>query len=202
MTSMRLTTILAILIGLSAPASGYGKTTPDVTILVHDQGQATSAAIELADIAQITCSDSKLAERLRTVAIGVAPLPDCTRTLTRGDVQLKLRQSGFDPCTMSIAGAETIHVTSAAPSVVVAPTAATSTANPAAIAPAPVKQPLVVKPGASISLVFSDGTVTIECAGSAVTGGAIGDAITVRPSFSLKLLTGTILDAHTVQLRD
>jgi hypothetical protein len=188
---------IAVFIVVASPAiAGAGGPLPKV--VVHATAGVDGDNISLGDIADISPSPQtcKASARIAATIVGRAPLPGQTRQLTRGDICLKLRQAGIDPATVDLEGATNL---------VISQTATESDQDGSASgdpgAPAKPAGP-VVKPGDELDIVLVDGPVIARTKAFAITGGYVGDTISVRRDGSERPLTATIIDAGQAELEE
>lgn len=90
-----------------AYASGQG------VITLLEKAECRGDMVKLGDIALIEGVDDKTAGALSNVEIGRAPIVGSSRSITKGYVMVRMRQSGFRPEEFLIAGAEKVTVTRA-----------------------------------------------------------------------------------------
>jgi flagella basal body P-ring formation protein FlgA len=67
-------------------------------------------SVFIGDIADVSCPDAKIAERLRAVSLGYAPALGAARAIPRSAVVAALRAAGFAEPTISLGGAETTRI--------------------------------------------------------------------------------------------
>jgi hypothetical protein len=136
----------------------------------------------LGSVADLTGGEPALRSRLAIVLVGRAPLSGETRTVTRGDLALKLRQAGCDPDkAMVLEGAETAAVTSEEPGL----------ARPGLA---------LIHRGDAVTIVIQSDLLTIHALGIARENGAAGQTIRVHRDGVMTDLTVQVLDAHSVDL--
>ena len=189
--------VFAISLVVALPAiAGAGESMPKV--IVHATAGVDGDNITLGDIADITPSPQtcKASARLAATIVGRAPLPGQTRPLNRGDICLKLRQAGIDPETVDLEGAENLIISQTEK----APTPSANGVGAAGSDTHPAGP--VVKPGDELDVVLVDGPVSARTKATAITGGAIGDTISIRRDGCDRPLTATIIDAGDVELEE
>jgi len=71
-----------------------------LTITVPAQVEVDSAEVALGHLAAFTGADAALTRQLQDIALGRAPSPGNSRTISRDYIALRLRQSGVDPDTL------------------------------------------------------------------------------------------------------
>jgi hypothetical protein len=190
-----LITAILIWIVVAAPALA-GAALPKV--VVHALASVSGDNITLGDIADISPSPQscKASARIAATIVGRAPLPGQTRPLTRGDICLKLRQAGIDPATVDLEGATDLVISQSgdgSDSDSYATADASGDSKPAGP---------VVKPGDELDVVLVDGPVIVRAKAFAVTGGSIGDTISIRRDGASRPLTATIIDAGQAELEE
>ncbi|HEY3329106.1 MAG TPA: flagella basal body P-ring formation protein FlgA [Capsulimonadaceae bacterium] len=203
---------------LTVPAIAMAAPAPaPIVVTLKPSASVNAESFTLADIAEIKAPATAVAA-LGAATIGRTPLEGASRTITKGDVCLKLRQAGFDPSTIRFVGTETLTITKApVEAVQTAPsgnqvatttagtvlktsatgTISTSAASNAAIVPV---KPLVTKAGDPVCVQYVDGPVFLTVQGVLVTSAGVGDTVTVRTNFSQRMLRGTLVDSQTVRL--
>lgn len=80
------------------------------SVRVHAQATLDSDSFTLGDIAEVRSSDSAIAERLRSIALGYAPTVGATRELARTRIEIAVAAAGFDPATLRLDMPPTIKV--------------------------------------------------------------------------------------------
>ena len=154
--------------------------------------------------------------RLASVAVGRVPLPGETRTVTRGDVLLKLRQAGLCPGTDAVVDGAGQFVLSAIQTPPPAPAARSASpnarANNGGVRPilAPpllgvgwpflVAEGPLIHPGDPVAIVVQDGAISITARGEAREAGVKGQSIRVHREGVMTDLRATVIDPQTVQL--
>jgi hypothetical protein len=170
----------------------------------------------LGSVADLTGGEPALRSRLAIVLVGRAPLSGETRTVTRGDLALKLRQAGCDPDkAMVLEGAETAAVTSEEPGLArpgsseKAPPGLKTLPHDPSSAPEGLspKNPALSRPGLAlihrgdaVTIVIQSDLLTIHALGIARENGAAGQTIRVHRDGVMTDLTVQVLDAHSVDL--
>ena len=190
--------ILSAVATLAAPAFGaLGSSAP--TVKIRATAAVSADTITLGDIAEITPSPavSKASARLASTSIGRAPLSGASRSLTRGDVVLKLRQAGIDPLSVDLEGASDLTVTSTEGAGTQSPIHGSTAGTASAAQDRPA-----IRPGDPVDIVLDDGPVIVHSKGYAVTGGFVGDKIAVRRDGADHSLAATIIDAQHVALEE
>ena len=157
----------------------------------------------LASIADLTGGDTARRARLASVQIGRAPLPDLNRSITQGDIALKLRQAGLDPNRdAAFEGAKSVVVTLAGDTspTVTSPQPAGKSGKTTPDSTAPQVRQLIVHRGESVKIMVQDDNVTVTANGVARQDGALGDTIQVHRDGVMTDITVTVIDVRTVQL--
>lgn len=197
--------ILALVVCLAplAPASAAGKPSSKIaparpTITVRATACVSDAYFTLGEIADIKGGDASFAARLAAAPMGMSPLAGLSRTLTTGEISLKLRQAGIDPAAVALAGASCVLVTGSGDS---SPTASSGSSAPNSASPAQNKA-VIVHSGDAVNLVYIDGRISISARAYALQNGAAGDTIMLRRDDATHTFQGTVLDSQTVQLED
>jgi hypothetical protein len=194
-------------------------TLPASAAPVHIALQASAAAppnadgfITLGSVAALSGGDKAARMRFAAVLVARAPLPGETRQLTRGDLALKLRQSGINPDTQAVLeGADHADVTSEelppAPNNGGAGLRAEGAASgaPAGSSQAPrlvqtVAEAVLIHSGDAVTIYIQSGAMTITAPATARESGKAGDTIRVHRDGVLTDLSVQVLDAQTVQM--
>lgn len=161
---------------------------PTAIVLPDDGG-----FFSLAGIADMSGGDKAGRAKLAAVRVGRAPQPGASRTLTLGDIRLKLRQAGFSPEKDAVIdGAKAVEV---ATPVDILPTA---TSAPS-VSSTPAQKPLVHR-GDSVTILVQDGDLQITARGVARESGGVGDSVRVHRDGVPADLSATVIDARTVRL--
>lgn len=161
---------------------------PTAIVLPDDGG-----FFSLAGVADMSGGDKAGREKLAAVRVGRAPQPGASRTLTVGDIRLKLRQAGFSPEKDAVIdGAKAVEV---ATPVDVAP----SQSSAPAAKPAPAQKPLVHR-GDSVTILIQDGDLQITARGIAREPGGVGDNVRVHRDGVPADLSAVVIDSRTVRL--
>ena len=158
----------------------------------------------LAQAAALSGGTKDALARLASVVMGRVPLPGETRTVTRGDVLLKLRQAGLCPGTDAVVdGAATFRC-------IVLPQGGVGSSpappelgagRPPSAAPAATgSSGTLVHTGDPVAIVVQDGAIFITARGEAREAGAKGQSIRVHRAGVMTDLCATVVDAQTVQL--
>jgi hypothetical protein len=181
------------------------------SIVLKPTALAGGASILLGDMATIT-APTALAGKLSSVVVGCVPMAGLNRTLTKGDVILKLRQAGIDPSGLHISGAlvvtvsvkpdHTDTVSSASTAGITTVTGANAGSSQAAStnAAASKTNAVLIKSGALVTVVYEDGPVTVSLQGALVGSASIGDTVSVRTTSTNRLMRGQLVDEQTVKL--
>ncbi|MDR3710884.1 MAG: flagella basal body P-ring formation protein FlgA [Capsulimonadaceae bacterium] len=200
--------LIAILI-LMSTVLAHAATAPLVTL--KSSATVSGPAFTLADIATVQGAADETV-RLGTAQMGRSPMCGATRSITRADVGLKLRQAGIDPATINFAGSETVLInlqaapigqSSATTAKSMVPVSGSSAgeapaaSNFAATAPA---NPVGMKAGDPVTVLYEDGPVRITVTGSLTNSANIGDKVSVSTPISPRLLKGTLVDLGTVRI--
>ncbi len=102
---------LILLIGLIPTRISWAGEIP--TIRIRAVADVKDAEIYLKDIVEFTEKPETLI--YGKVYLGIAPLPGSSRRLTKGQIEVRLRQAGFDPRQLNIIGATEVRVTRVVP---------------------------------------------------------------------------------------
>jgi hypothetical protein len=191
------------------------------TVNIRPTAIVSGDSFTLGEIATVNSPDTALRVQILDATMGRCPLVGLTRPLTLGDVNLKLRQAGVDPATISFIGATSIVISESGGT---SPTATSAVSAPVTTGRAPIAlpllspsvpvqatfpnsstvqnapQPVVVHRGDSLTLVLNDGVMSISATVVAMGAGSVGDTIQVRRDGASQAIQGTIQDAHTVTL--
>jgi hypothetical protein len=186
---------------------------PTATVNIQPSACVSGDFFTLGQIAVVTCTDTAFRLELLGAVMGRSPLEGLTRPLTLGDVNLKLRQAGIDPTTVTFTGASAMVISAGSASFarssmkpvssLVSLPALTTPAAPAELVPtSPASGPLpvVIHRGDSVTLVYNDGTMSISATVTAMGPGSVGDTIQLRRDGALQPLQGIVQDAHTVTM--
>jgi len=74
-----------------------GTVSNQTTVTVPEQVEVENDEVILGQLADIVGTDAALAEQLKAIIVGRAPLPGNTRTVSRDYITLRVRQSGISP---------------------------------------------------------------------------------------------------------
>jgi len=91
--------LMLVLIASPLPA---GAVAGQLTMTLPEQVEVDSAEVVLGHLAVLTGADAALIRQLQDIALGRAPSPGNSRTISRNYIALRLRQSGVDPDTIRI----------------------------------------------------------------------------------------------------
>jgi flagellar basal body P-ring formation protein FlgA len=100
-----ITTLIAVMLPASGVQGG------EVELFLAHRVEIPSPEILLGDLARITSTDRSLAERLRSVSLGNAPLPGQSISIGADYIGVRLRQQRLDPEAFTISGSEKVTVT-------------------------------------------------------------------------------------------
>ena len=185
---------------------------------VHVALKSTANALPNADgfltlgsVAGLSGGDKAARLRVAAVLVARAPLSGETRSLTRGDLALKLRQAGINPDTQVVLeGADQADVTAdadpPAPTTVQTGRGVRGDNVPsAALFPNPTPPLLgaggpLVHPGDAVTILIQSGPLTITASGIARDKGGAGDMIRVHRDGVMTDLTVQVLDSQDVRL--
>jgi flagellar basal body P-ring formation protein FlgA len=116
--------VLAAAIGLG-PAAWAGarvervaridRVMPEVPLVVNLRPESTvrGPEIRLGEIAEVQGGEAEMAERLRAVEVGRAPLPGLSRTLDPAYLKARLRLAGVDPASLVLDFPRVVSITTA-----------------------------------------------------------------------------------------
>ena len=79
-------------------------------VKVPERAKVNSKLISLGEIADIKGDDSQLVEALKSIVLGKAPLPGEMREISDRYVEMKVKQKGIDPSTLTLDLPEKIEV--------------------------------------------------------------------------------------------
>jgi hypothetical protein len=194
-------------------------TVPVSAAPVHVALQASAAAppnadgfITLGSVATLSGGDKITRAHFAAVLVARAPLPGETRQLTRGDLALKLRQSGINPDTQAVLeGADHADVTTEelppAPNngrvELRAEGAASGAPTGSSQAPRPtqtVTGAVLIHSGDAVTIYIQSGAMTITAPATARESGKAGDTIRVHRDGVMTDLSVQVLDSQTVQM--
>ncbi|MBX9582089.1 MAG: hypothetical protein K2X87_17425, partial [Gemmataceae bacterium] len=102
---------LALLLLLLAAGVAYAA--GPVVVTLRDQASATTAAVTVGDVADVSGGDPTVRERIARLDLAEFKARDPGLTLTRRAVEYRLRLAGLDPAEVQVAGAERVTVTPA-----------------------------------------------------------------------------------------
>ena len=159
--------------------------------------------VRLDSIAVITGGTKKARAKTAAVLVARAPQSGDIRTITPGDVALKLREYGIDPDTQTlISGPETesIQVTQGTVPLVTAP--ATGGGKVPAGAGASVPSIPLIHRDDPVELTIQDGDMTITAEAIACDPGALGDTIKIRRNGVAEDMSVVVTGPHTVSLEN
>lgn len=97
-----LMTALAFSAVLVAPALGA------VLLTIPERVEIENPEVVLGDLADISGADAALAQQMRIIPVGRAPLAGHSRTISRDYLLLRLRQSGIDPASIILASPDKV----------------------------------------------------------------------------------------------
>lgn len=100
---------LAVLVLVFAGSAAWGAEQGRAVILLPETASVQGAELLLGEIAEIS-GPLDLAAELAKVSAGTSPQPGSSRRLSRGQIQVRLRQAGIDPKLVEFQGAETVQV--------------------------------------------------------------------------------------------
>lgn len=148
----------------------------------------------LAGVADVSGGDKAGRDKLGGVRVGRAPQPGSSRTLTVGDIRLKLRQAGFSPERDAVIdGAKSVEVVTPVDLLPPTPTGvATGKPGPA--------RDVIVHRGDSVTILIQDGDLQITARGIAREPGGVGDTIRIHRDGVPADLSAAVLDSRTVRL--
>jgi len=181
-----------------------------VTLTVAPTATVSGDTVYVSDVSEIKGAGKDMTAKLNAVPLGRAPLDGLTRTLTVGNISLKLRQAGFNPDTVTFAGASSVTISlgnsssgsAQAPDPSGNANTPSSNSNPPSTSQKPAVRPIVIHSGDTITAVYEDGPVSISVQATAESAGCIGDLITLRTAVSGRSLKGQIVDSETVALKN
>lgn len=109
-------TLLALLAGPAA----WGAEPGTAVVILPESASVQSSELLLGEIAEIS-GPPDLVEKLAQVSAGTAPQPGSSRRLTKGQIEVRLRQAGVDPKLVEFQGAAVVQVYGTASSAVGSP---------------------------------------------------------------------------------
>ena len=98
-------TLLALLAGPAA----WGAEPGTAVVILPESASVQSSELLLGEIAEIS-GPPDLVEKLAQVSAGTAPQPGSSRRLTKGQIEVRLRQAGVDPKLVEFQGAAVVQV--------------------------------------------------------------------------------------------
>jgi flagella basal body P-ring formation protein FlgA len=84
------------------------------TIVLRARATVSEPQVRLGEVAEITAADHDLATRLGAIVVGASPLPGKVHEVSRAQVIVALRRSGFDSDALDLAGPKSASVTRSA----------------------------------------------------------------------------------------
>jgi hypothetical protein len=179
---------------------------PRAVIALHPSPIVTGDTFDLADIATVTSSDTVFRLQLMNAQMGRSPLAGLSRPFDHGQVDLKLRQAGIDPETVSITGADSLTISapdsaqSTTPPQPLGRNALPSQSTDAVVSNGP--KTVLIHSGDRVTLVYDADGMTITADVTATTSGTEGDTINLRRDGAICILSGVVQDAHTVRMME
>lgn len=208
--------------GAAQPAKASVK----AVVVIRSLSQVQGERVLLGDVAEITGAP-ELAERLKSVDLGMAPLPGRQRTLTQGwNVKVELRRAGIDLSQVEIRGPQQFTVFRPAAASQPGPAGASAPEGPAAQAGSPggssgaagaifrpgdaaqagaapgpggaqAVQPLI-RYGQNVLLIASVGSVRVEVPAVALGNASLGELVKVQNTRSNAVVLARVVAAGQV----
>ena len=101
--------LLAVLSAVVAPA-GSARAEGAVEVILDGRVEIPSSIVLLGDVAAIAGGDRQLADRLRALNLGNAPLPGQSLNISADQIRMRLRQEGLHRHVDSITGSDSVTV--------------------------------------------------------------------------------------------
>lgn len=159
--------------------------------------------MRLDSIARVSGGTEALRNKIAGVLVGRSPFAGSSRTINVDDISLKLRQFGIDPDTQAdFSGSDSTIVSLVASQSTTAPAAASGTITGSATTASTAASVISVKYGQLVTIIISDGDLTITSHGTARDNGAVGDTVRVQREGHYDYISTIVTGDHTVTLEN
>lgn len=107
---MRVAGVLFLAVLSAVAPTGTVRADGGVEVILDGRVEIPSSVVLLGDVAAITGGDRQLADRLRAVNLGNAPLPGQSVNISADQIRMRLRQEGLNRQVDSITGSDSVTV--------------------------------------------------------------------------------------------
>lgn len=105
--SFRALFMLSVLLLVGLPA--FASDQEQVVLILPERVNVSGSTLPLGELGELQ-GPSDLVEQIEKISAGTAPAVGSTRSLTRGHIEVRLRQAGFDPKQVDFQGASTVQI--------------------------------------------------------------------------------------------